>query len=264
MKAFNSRSSVYFLPLAMLLGITGCKSPFDSTKNASGGATGTIGNATTFVVFSSELQTGGGVFEYPGANGQSLVLNDTSNPISNRSIRYSWNGMPVPGYPTVAGASIFVGFDLMHVIDNTPTLSIYNSTPGRNLTASPGKQNYTKVTFYARATLSADTVLKVEAVGDGNPNDPDPCMTLSTSGSDNVCLTTANGASNTYAQSPQPITSSWQKYTLTIPTSLLAHVKDFFKATYVYGVPPNFAQTPFGSPDGQGGIVYFDQIQYEQ
>jgi hypothetical protein len=251
--------------LCFSLAVTGCKSPFDSTRNASGGATGTIGNATTFVIFSSELQTGGGAFLYPGAGGQSLSFNDTSNPISSRSIRYSWNGIPVLGYPLVVGESIFVGFDLMHVVDNTPTLSIYHSTPGRNLQASPGKPNYTKVSFYARGTLSTDTVLKVEAVGDGNPNDPDPCMTLSTSGSDNVCSTTANGATNTYAQTPQTLTTSWQEYTLNIPTaSLLASVKDFFKATFVYGQPPNFAQTPFGAPDGQGAIAYFDQIQYQQ
>ena len=141
------------------------------------------------------------------------------------------------GIPRLRGLYLR-GFDLMDVVDNTPSLSVYNSTPGRNLQASSGKPNYTKVTFYARASLSTDTVLKVEAVADGNPNDPDPCMTLSTSGSDNVCLTTANGASNTYAQSPQLLTTSWQKYTLTIPTvSLLASVKDLVRR-HLYTVSP--------------------------
>lgn len=245
---------------ALLLTLAGCKNPFDRTRNASGGPTGLIGNASTFVIFSSELKSGGGAFEYPGGDNQSLSFNDTSNPISYRSIRYSWNGIPVAGYPLNPGDSIFVGFDLMH----TTTLAAYATTPGHDLQASPGKPNYTKVTFYARGALSSDTILKVEAASDGNPNDPNPCMTLSTSGSDNVCTKTASGANNPDGQAPQILTPSWQQYTLNIPTASLLSVKDFFKATFVYGMPPLFAQTPFGAPQGQGGTAYFDQIQYQQ
>ena len=80
-----------FLGLVLSAGCN--KSPFDSTKDASnGGATGTITGNAAFVVFNSELVTGGGAFEFPGADGQSLTFNDTSNPISHRSIRYSWTG----------------------------------------------------------------------------------------------------------------------------------------------------------------------------
>src|SRR5262245_24821210 len=93
--------------------MTGCdKSPFNRTQNASGGGpTGSFTGTNSFVIFSNELGSGGGAFEYPGSEGQSLSFNDTSNPVSRRSIRYSWTGEPV------ASQSVFAGFDLMH----TPT-----------------------------------------------------------------------------------------------------------------------------------------------
>ena len=245
------RSAIYLLPFAMLLAVAGCRNPFDRTRNASGGPTGTIGNAGTFIIFGNELQSGGGAFEYPGSEAQSLTFNDTSNPYNSyRSIRYAWTG------EAVAGQTIFAGFDLMYAISQ----ALYNPSPsvkGLNLQATAGKPNYTKVTFYARGSLSSNTVLKIEAAADGVSTDPDPCLTLSTAGnaSDDVC--TIYGAHELLGIPPQALSTSWQKYTITIPITSLANVKDFFKATFVF--------TPaYGAPAGQGGAVYFDQIQYEQ
>jgi hypothetical protein len=236
------RVSRNLIPITVLL-MVGCKSPFDRTRDASGGGTGTIGSSPTYVVFSNELKTGGGAFEYPGGENQTLSFTDTSNPISYRSIRYNWTGA------TVAGQSVFAGFDLM----DTVTQATYSSTQGRDLRAA----GYTKVTFYARGSLSTNTVLKVEVSADGNPNDADPCITLSTSGNaaDNTCLLFGQFP-NPLAMPVQQLTSSWQQYTINVPNSSLANVKDFFKATFVF--------TPvFSVPAGQGGTAYFDQIQYQ-
>jgi len=234
--------------IALCLATAGCQNPFNRTRDASGaGPTGTISATTDFVVFRDELTTGGGAFEFPGSDAQSLSFNDTSNPLSRRSIRYSWTG------DAVAGQSVFAGFDLMH----TTTLAAYAGTPGRNLVATGSNPNYTKVTFYARGSLSSNTVLKIEVADDGNTTTPDPCLTLSKAGAqaDDVC--SANGP-DPFAQPPQVLSTNWMPYTLAIPNaSLLSNIKDFFKATFVF--------TPsFGAPQGQGGTVYIDKIQYEQ
>ena len=233
--------------LCLCLVAAGCKSPFDRTRDASGGGgTGTLSGSSNFVIFSDELKTGGGAFEYPGGENQSLSFADTSNPISRRSIRYSWNGQP-----TVAGSAdaTFAGFDLMHVVDNTPTLTIYAATPGRDLRQT----GYTKATFYARGTLASNTVLKIEVSDDGNTSTSDPCLVLSAAGTDNSACD-ANGL-DLLKMPAQVLTSSWRQYTITIPTASLGNVKDLFKATFVFA--PSYGAIP------QGGVIYVDQIQYE-
>lgn len=223
--------------------LAGCsKDPYDRTRDGSGGgALGRLGVISNLVVFSNELKTGGGAFEYPGGQNQVLDFADTSNPISARSIRYVWNGSPAQAGST---DHTFAGFDLMH----TTSLTDYSTTVGRDLRAA----GYTKVTFYARGALSTNTTLKIEVADDGNTGTASPCLTLSTNGTDNAC--TAGPLTLT----PRQLTSSWQQYTLTFPTSSLAAVKDFFKATFVFTDPFVGNQNP-----GQGGTVYFDQIQYE-
>ena len=224
--------------LPLLLLVAGCKSPLDRTRDASGGSggTGVITGGANLVVFSNELKTGGGAFEYPGGDNQTLTFSDTSNPISARSIRYAWNGQDV------ASQHIFAGFDLMH----TPTESTYASTPGRDLRAA----NYTKVTFYARGSLSANTFVKIEVADDGNTATPAPCVALSPDGSlDAVSPATPCGVRGT-------LSTNWGTYTIPISNSNLFPLKDFFKATFVY-LPPGGT-----SLAGQGGTVYFDQIVY--
>ena len=228
----------------------GCnKNPFDRTHDASNsGGTGTFTPSTSFVIFNSELTSGGGAFEYPGPEGQSLTFNDMSNPVSHRSIRYSWTGQPVSnaGCPAQNPTSAFAGFDLMH----TSTQGDYAGTPGRDLT----KAGYTKVTFYARGSLSTNTYLKVEVAG---PGSTDPCAAVVS-----PCLKLLNGADPKPSQdttcSPVQLSGQWGTYTVTIPSpaTQLAAVKDLFKATFIY-IPT------FGAPSGQGGTAYFDVIQYQ-
>jgi hypothetical protein len=237
------------LPFAFLLVVAGCKNPFDSTRNASGGGpTGTFSGSSTFVIFYNELVSGGGAFLYPGSDGQSLSFNDTSNPIGYRSIRYSWTGQPVsnPGCSPDPTHN-FAGFDLMH----TPTLDTYLTTPGRDLS----KAGYTKVTFYARGSLSSRTLVKVEVASAQNPSVCVPlhaaCISLSVSGTDdddnNPCGVTGT------------LTSSWQHYSIPVDGSTLTAVKNFFKSTFIFNDLYPGSTTP-----GQGGTVYFDQILYQQ
>src|ERR1039458_9963935 len=88
-RLLRSQSSLAMTALCLCLVAAGCKSPFDRTRDASGGGgTGTLSGSSNFVIFSDELKTGGGAFEYPGGENQSLSFADTSNPISRRSIRY--------------------------------------------------------------------------------------------------------------------------------------------------------------------------------
>jgi len=229
-----------WLAACCLLLASGCnKNPFDRTQNASGGGpTGSFTGANSFVIFNNELTSGGGAFEFPGSDGQSLSFNDMSNPISHRSIRYSWTGQLVAGQN-------FAGVDLMH----TPTIDTYASTPGRDLHLA----GYNKVTFFARGSLSTHTSVKIEVADDGNTSTADPCITLSSNASVDHC---SDSVADPLAMTPGTLTSSWQQYTITVPNSALTSIKDFFKATFVF-VPS------IGAPTGQGGTVYFDVIQYQ-
>lgn len=226
------------IAVALLAGLTGCSdSPYDRTKNGSGGGpTGSLSATNNYIIFSSELSSGGGAFLYPGAEEQSLTFSDRSNPISERSIRYRWTG------ESVASQTLYAGFNLMH----TPTQATYTSTVGRDLRSA----GYTQVTFYIRGTLSTNTIAKVEVADDGNTGTANTsCVSLSTDGTGNdpttPCVNTGT------------LSTSWQKVTITIatPATPLANVKDFFKVTFVYN--------PLSNPKGQGGEVFIDQIQYE-
>jgi hypothetical protein len=221
---------------ALLLG--GCKSPFERTKDADGSGAlgpGTIGGSGRLVVYSNELQTGGGAFLYPSGENQALSFNDQSNPVSARSIRYTWNGQDV------AGQNVFAGVDLMH----TPTQATYSATTGRDLSAA----GYTQVTFYARGALGTHVVVKVEVADEGNTGTAAPCMVLSANGTD------GDPASPGCTGRGQ-LTPSWtqQRVTGVTPTHL-SNIKDFFKATFVYTVSSTI--------DSSGGTLYLDQIQYE-
>lgn len=236
--------------LALVLALTSLvacnKSPFERTHDASGGgAVGGFLPSTNLVVFSNELKTGGGAFEYPGGNNQDLSFADVSNPVSARSIRYVWNGNP-------AGSTsdhTFAGFDLMH----TAVFADYSTTAGRNLQAA----GYSRVTFYARGSLSTNTDLKIEVADNGSSVDhAAPCITLSTNGTNDRC--DGSFGVNALKMAPRQLTTSWQQYSITIPASSLAALKDFFKATFIFTDPFVGNTAP-----GQGGTVYFDQIVYE-
>jgi hypothetical protein len=238
------------LLFSVLLLAGGCKkSPIERTQDAaSPTALGQFAVAPTFRIFSSELMTGGGAFEYPGGDNQTLSFEDRSNALSQRSIRYSWNGQPAgtPSNGELPGK--FAGFTLMYV----PLQAQYDATAatsGRDLRAA----GYSKVTFYVRGSLSTNTSLKIEGPDDAQGPIVPPCITLSVDGSANEC---AGGA-----ETPQVLDGTWRQHTLHVPPGAFASVKDFFKATFIYTFP--LGDSLPGQAPGQGGTVYFDQIQYE-
>jgi hypothetical protein len=206
----RSLSAFVILQSLIVIAVAGCKSPFDRTRDASGGGgTGAITGGTNLVVFSNELKTGGGAFLFPGGENQTLSFNDTSNPVSARSIRYVWNGGDVsaPGC-TPNPLHVFAGFDLMH----TALFSDYATTKGRDLHAA----GYGKVTFFARGSLSANTVIKIEVAAPGSPpgcvTPPVvPCITLSTTGTD--------GDPGSPTCSKGMLTSGWGSFMVTGITS---------------------------------------------
>jgi len=221
-----------------LLGMTGCKNPFNRSQNAEGGATGVVSGSAKLTVFNNELSTGGGAFLYPGGENHSIIFDHQTNTIGRRSLRYMWNGKITnpDGSGYEFGATYgFAGFSLMH----TAQQSAYTSTAGRDLRAA----GYTRVTFYARGSLATYTTLKVEA---GGPTAA--CMTLSTSGTADEC---SNGNTGRLSE-------DWQAFRLTVSSTQQSAIKDFFKATFVFTDP-----TPGSTNPGQGGVVYFDQIFYE-
>lgn len=238
-----------FLMAAAFTLLTAChKSPFDRTSDQSGGGgTGQFGQSPSYVIFSNELLSGGGAFEYPSGDNQSLTFDDRSQPLGARSIRYSWNGQAVSNpHCTPNPTHNFAGFNLMHV----PLLGQYEGTVGRDL----HQAGYTKVAFYVRGSLSTNTVLKIEVASPGTTNAcvgvTSPCLTLSSDG------TGTDPNSPTCSQGT--LTGDWQSFTIPIANSDLVSVKDFFKATFVFIDPFVGNQAP-----GQGGVAYFDRIQYE-
>jgi hypothetical protein len=229
-------ASVILLSL-IVIAVPGCKSPSDSVRDASGGGpTGSFGTGN-LVVFSNELKTGGGAFEYPNGDNQILSFNDTSNPISARSIRYNWNGQ------SVNGQTGFAGFDLcfVPVVDNNFTH--YNNDTPRDLRAA----GYNHVTFYARGNFASNEFIKVEVADDGDGGAIPPCVALSPNGD---LDDTAGLPCGTLAS----IGTAWGSHTITITNSHLNPLKDFFKATFVC---LNTGNIPCGS-----STVYFDNIVY--
>jgi hypothetical protein len=57
------------------------------------------------------------------------------------------------------------------------------------------------------------------------------------------------------------ISDQWRQYTIPLPGAWLAsnRVKDLFKATFIF-----VDLIPGGQQPGQGGVAYYDNVQYEQ
>ncbi len=234
--------------LGLLLILSGCnQSPFERTQDASNaGALSKFGSGS-FIIFANELRSGGGAFLYPGSEGQVLSFSDTSNPIGVRSIRYFWNGQNVSNSSCHPDPEhTFAGFDLMH----TALLADFNTTAGRDLRQA----GYQKVTFFARGSLSTNTIAKVEVATHPGSNvcvsPTAPCLSLSSNGTDDDSTTPCGRTAQ--------LTGDWQQYSIPVTASDLASIKDYFKSTFIFN-PPSVGSTAAG----QGGTVYFDQIQYQ-
>ena len=220
--------------------------PSSATTPSVTPGTGTVVSSRTvpsgvagLIVFSNGELLQGGALLFPSSDNQTLSFNDQSNPVSGQSLRYFWNGKDV------AGQHIFAGVDLIH----TARPEDYESTPGRNLQS--GK--YTHVTFDARGTLTANTVLTIVVADDGNPSTPAPCLVLSTLGNQDDSSPGRLATCHNFA----PLAESWQSYSIPVPASSLISVKDFFKATFVYKTASST------SSPGDGGIIFFDQVEYQ-
>ena len=206
----------------------------------------TVSNTTgiwsgTWVLYDDELKTGGNIMLF--TEGVSLDFNNTDNPhsgpdslspnaIVKKCIRFSWDGSPVFTYSTSAKQSDFTGFSLICA----QTTAAY-STQTRNLSLG----GYTKITFWARGSLSTNVYLRVEA------NSTDPNQYALASGSVGVWQGT--------------VTSDWNKYSVKIDNSVnnLAAATDFVKFILVYDEDgnPNTANTGRSN----GGAVYLDDIE---
>ncbi len=240
---YRSLFGIWKLVFGVLFLLTSCnKSPIERASDSSSRALGNS-SGVNFVIFSDELKSGGGAFLYPDGQGQTLSFTDTSNSISRRSIRYFWTGQDQNS--EFGLEHTYAGFDLMH----TTTQGAYSGTVGRDFR----NFGYTRATFYARGTLSTNTVVKIEV---SNPATPSPCIVLSTSGLDDDSNPNIGQAAN--CTNLGTLSTSWQRYSIAIPNAAQSAIKDYFKATFVFKVPFVGSTEP-----GQGGTVYFDQIQYE-
>jgi hypothetical protein len=189
-----------------------------------------------WVIYDDELKTNGAVMLY--TEGVGLNFNCANNPHSGSNcIQFSWNGLPVltyaslPSHPTDYIQSGFTGFGLICA----PTVAQY-FTATRNLSLG----GYTKITFWARGSLSVYTYLLVEA-------------NFASGASPNV---TQPGSGTGYWMGT--VTSGWQQYTISIDnnTNNLSAATDFVKIIMVYDPPSGSNST-----QGNGGTVYIDDIQ---
>ncbi len=177
-----------------------------------------------WVIYDDMLKTRGDVNAFTEI--QDLDFEYKDNPYQgNRCIKFSWDGSDIIDYADGTTQHNFCGFGLVVV----PDASAYNydttKMPGKDLT--PG--GYTKITFYARGTLSPYTTLRLES-----PN-------------------------GTYESTPpsdaweDQVTSSWKKYEFNV-SAPLSDVKEFVRIILKY----------VGSGRGDGGTVYIDDIRYEK
>ena len=180
--------------------------------------------AADWVLYDDELKTGGGFFLIPEAANQTLTDHDASGPaVGRKSIVYSWNG------GEVNGQHLFAGFGLLAA----QQIAQDASTPPRNLSAD----GFTKITFWARGTLSENTILRVEGPSDGTGSTLMPRLEIS----------------------PAELAAGWAKYTLSVPdpTVAFASVKQYVIFSIIYTQPTGTTLA------GEGGTVDVDQIAYE-
>jgi hypothetical protein len=220
----------FAVTLCILMGLSACENaPISKLVNPTlGNTTGTWGGP--WVVYDDEIKTRGTVMMFTTKDGQTLDFSWRENPHQgSKCIKYSWNGGDVTSYETGATEHDFVGFSLIVADD----VNKYNAVT-KDLT--PG--GYTRISFWARGSLSSDVFLRLES-NNGGPT---------TVSGTNAWLSNATD---------RKVTSSWQRYEFALSGSL-ASTKDFVKVILKFD--PGVA----GAARGNGGTIYLDDIRLEQ
>jgi hypothetical protein len=218
---------VKILLTASLIFVLGCeKNPVDRLVNPL--PDGDVSQSSgIFSIYSDELTTGGGVGFIPGGENQAIDFLDQSSPQRTRTqVRFTWNG----GDVTQNGSPqhLFAGFILPITVDAADL----PAATGRDLSSF----GYTKLTLYLRGSLSANTTLRIEGPDDGQ-------------GGITAAQTNLTGST---------VNSNWTQITLNIPSGHFTNIQTFLTLTFQYDQPPRT------TAPGEGGVVYLDDIQYEQ
>lgn len=203
---------------------SGCKkNPVDRLTNPL--ESGSVpGTSGIYTVYDDELKTAGGLIFIPSGENQSIELTDLSAPRRNRNhLRYIWNGQDVPN--NGSAQHLFAGFSFV-VSQDAASLA---STPARDLSG----RGYDTLTMYVRGSLSLHTKLRIEGPDDG---------------------TGGITAARTELDS---LSSEWVKVTLSVPAGDFSSIKSFVTISFQYDQPA------FTTAPGEGGVVYIDDIQYE-
>ncbi|MBN1384600.1 MAG: hypothetical protein JW983_06970 [Elusimicrobia bacterium] len=206
---------ILFLALSVFL--FGCehKKPLDVLDDPTiGKALG--GYSGLWIIFDDSLNTGGGMMLYNSWDNQKISWEDTTNPVTGKyCIKYSWNGKDVYDYTGGMWQHNWCGFGFIVGSDHTEaSKSIDLSLAG-----------YTKLTFWARGSLSANTTLNFTGPYTGAET------------GDVV------------------VTDAWQQYTISLTPSNMKSVTGFFAIIFGYSG---------GDTHGDGGTVYVDDIRYTQ
>lgn len=221
----RSKRIPVFISALMLLGVGCKKNPVDRLMNPL--PEGDVpGTSGIYTIYDDELKTGGGLALIPEAANQSIDLNDQSSPRRSTSqVRYSWNGQDVSD--DGVPQHLFAGFQFIVSAD----AQSLPATPARDLSGA----GYTKLTLYVRGNLSTNTKLRIEGPDDANE----------------LTATTMTEISS--------LNSEWTQVTVSgIPNSQFSNIKSFITVSFQYAQPPNTNNA------GEGGVVYLDDIRYEQ
>jgi len=228
--------SKYVIPLvcAVVLIIAGCsESPVDKLTNpiSEGALAGTAG---VYTIYDDQLQTGGNFALFPGDYHEHDVVEEISGGCSespDMCIKYTWDGGNVCD-DNNEWSDKWCGLAAI--------VASIAADWGPNNTRDLSGGKYTKITFYAKGTLSSGVSVRFEGPLGGN-DDSDK--------NDNKITVTPGTSTGAPA-----LSTEWQKYTIDITGVSLSAIQHYFIVVFDTG----------GSGGSTGGTVYVDQIKYEQ
>jgi hypothetical protein len=190
------------------------------TDLASEGAVPTA--SADWVLYSDELQTGGGFYLIPDAGSHQILDGDRTESYAGRaSVRYSWTGAAILGQHDFAGFGFLVA----------PTIDKDASTPARDLS----EYGFTRITFMAKGTLSENTLLRVEGPCDGTGSTVAPRLEISR----------------------EQLAAGWTQYSMPVPDPIsFASIKQYINFVFIYSQPTGTTKA------GDGGTIFIDQVTY--